>query len=358
MNPVRERKILVVDDEDLNRYLLINMLTKLGHAGTPAASAMEALQTLDTSFDLILSDVMMPQMDGFEMVRRIRATPELRDIPVIMVTALSDQDARLRAVEAGANDFIAKPVDFFELKVRTGSLLKQKDQQDEIKAYQKDLSEMVDIKTQELRRAMEDLDRAHQNTIHHLAAAAEFRDDNTAAHIRRMSSYSGLIAQKMGLPDQRVSLILTASPMHDVGKIGIPDNILLKNGKLNPREWEIMKTHTTIGGRILSGGASEYMIMGAEIALSHHEKWDGSGYPQGLRGRGIPLAGRICAVADVFDALTSKRPYKDAFSVEKSMNIMKEGRGTHFDPRVLDVFLANMDGILKIKARHQDESWG
>ena len=290
------------------------------------------------------------------MVRRIRAKPELQDIPVIMVTALSDKDARLRAVEAGANDFITKPVDIFELKVRTGSLLKQKDQQDEIKAYQEDLFEMVTIKTQELRRAMEDLDRAHQDTIRHLAAAAEFRDDNTAAHIRRMSNYSGLIARKMSLPDNRVSLILTASPMHDVGKIGIPDNILLKQGKLNSREWEIMKTHTSIGGRILRGGASEYMIMGAEIALSHHEKWDGSGYPQGLRGEEIPLAGRICAVADVFDALTSKRPYKDAFSVEKSMAIMKEGRETHFDPSVLDVFLANMDGALKIKAQHQDES--
>ncbi len=342
-------KILIVDDEPQNLLLLRAMLGKIGHEVWEAKNGLEALAFLDRSYDLVLSDVMMPEMDGFTLVRNIRRNPETHDIPVIMVTTLSEKAHRLQAVEAGANDFISKPVDRLELHVRTHSLLRQKAQQDEIKAFQADLEAMVEARTRELQQALRDLDKAHVETIHHLAAAAEYKDEDTADHIQRMSAYSAVIAQGLGLDRDEVELIRISSPMHDVGKIGIPDNILLKPGKLDPEEWEIIKTHTSIGGRILGAGASDYMNMGTIVALSHHEKWDGSGYPSGLSGEDIPLPGRICAVADVFDALVSKRPYKEAFPTEKALAIMRQGRGAHFDPQVLDVFLERIDQILAIK---------
>ena len=348
------RKILVVDDQRSNVKLLQKLLSQMEHEAIGAENAFVALDILDRSFDLVLADVMMPEMDGFTMVREIRNNPETQDIPIIMVTALSEKEDRLKAVEAGANDFISKPVDRSELQVRTNSLLRQKKQQDEIKAFQKDLHKMVETKTHELRQAFLQIERSHVESIQHLSAAAEYKDEETSAHIKRMSKLSALIAKRMSLSTNYVNLIATCSPMHDVGKIGIPDKILLKPGKLSAEEWEIMKTHTTIGENILSSGHSEYMELGTVIALTHHEKWDGSGYPQGLSGEDIPLAGRICAVADVFDALTSKRPYKEAFSIEKSIGIMQEVRGKHFDPDILDLFLQDMDEVLRIKEEFSD----
>ncbi|MFW5500571.1 MULTISPECIES: HD-GYP domain-containing protein [unclassified Maridesulfovibrio] len=343
------RKILVVDDEPHNIMLLEGILTKLGHDVVGAENAVVALEKLDRTYDLVLSDVMMPVMNGFEFVEKIRENSETQDIPVIMVTTLSQKGDRLKAVEVGANDFITKPIDILELKVRTESMLRQKAQQDEIKSFESDLNELVESRTLELREALSKLDEAHVETIHHLCAAAEYKDEETADHLVRMAEYSRILAEKIGLDAETVQLIHTSSPMHDIGKIGIPDSILLKPGKLTAEEWEVMKSHAVIGGNILSMGSSDYIGMGSVIALSHHEKWDGSGYPSGLSGEDIPLPGRICAVADVFDALTSKRPYKEPFSVEKSLEIMKEGRGTHFDPKLIDLFFENIEKILYIK---------
>jgi len=344
------RKILVVDDELNNILLLKGLLTHMGHEVIGAENAFAALNILDRSFDLVLSDVMMPQMNGFELVQKIRTNPEIQDIPIIMVTTLSEKSDRLKAVEAGANDFITKPVDLVELKIRTNSMLTLKDQQDEIKSFANELSQMVETRTLELRQALTELDQSNREAIQHLSAAAEFKDEDTATHILRMALYSSIIAERMGLEKKEVDLILTSAPMHDVGKIGVPDSILLKPGKLDADEWKAMKEHTTNGGKILGVGHSCYMNVGYTIALSHHERWDGTGYPYGLAGEDIPLLGRICAVADVFDALTSKRPYKDAFPVDKAVAIMREGRGKHFDPKVLDVFLDNIEEILKIQA--------
>ncbi|ACS81846.1 HD-GYP domain-containing protein [Maridesulfovibrio salexigens] len=343
------RKILVVDDEPHNIMLLEGILTKLGHEVVGAENAVVALEKLDRTYDLVLSDVMMPVMNGFEFVEKIRENTETQDIPVIMVTTLSQKGDRLKAVEIGANDFITKPIDIVELRVRTESMLRQKAQQDEIKSFESDLNELVESRTLELREALSKLDEAHVETIHHLCAAAEYKDEETADHLVRMAEYSRILAEKSGLDVDTVQLIHTSSPMHDIGKIGIPDSILLKPGKLTAEEWEVMKSHAVIGGNILSMGSSEYINMGSVIALSHHEKWDGSGYPSGLSGEDIPLPGRICAVADVFDALTSKRPYKEPFSVEKSLEIMKEGRGIHFDPKLIDLFFENIEQILYIK---------
>ncbi|WP_419781569.1 HD domain-containing phosphohydrolase [Maridesulfovibrio sp.] len=350
----RKRKILVVDDEPHNIVLLEGILSKLGHDVVGAENAVVALEVLDRSFDLVLSDVMMPVMNGFEFVTKIRENEETQDIPVIMVTTLSQRDDRLKAVEVGANDFITKPIDIVELKIRTNSMLKQKAQHDEIKSFQVDLHEMVENRTLELREALARLDEAHVETIHHLCAAAEYKDEETANHLVRMAEYSRILAENIGLDQKTVELIHTSAPMHDIGKIGIPDSILLKPGTLTAEEWDVMKSHAIIGGNILSMGSSDYINMGAVIALSHHEKWDGSGYPNGFSGDEIPLPGRICAVADVFDALTSKRPYKEPFSIEKSLEIMKEGRGNHFDPQLIDIFFDNIDEILEIQEKRGD----
>ncbi|WP_320006827.1 HD domain-containing phosphohydrolase [Maridesulfovibrio sp.] len=350
----RKRKILVVDDEPHNIVLLEGILSKFGHEVVGAENAVVALDVLDRSFDLVLSDVMMPVMNGFEFVTKIRKNEETQDIPVIMVTTLSQRDDRLKAVEVGANDFITKPIDIFELKIRTESMLKQKAQHDEIKLFQADLHEMVENRTLELRQALAKLDKAHVDTIQHLCAAAEYKDEETANHLVRMAEYSRIIAENIGLDKKTVHLIHTSAPMHDIGKIGIPDSILLKPGTLTAEEWEVMKRHATIGGNILSMGSSDYINMGSVIALSHHEKWDGSGYPNGFSGEEIPLPGRICAVADVFDALTSRRPYKEPFSIEKSLDIMKDGRGNHFDPQLIDIFFENIDEVVEIQKSRGD----
>ncbi len=354
------KRILIVDDEPANRDLLEALLTGMGHETESADDGYQALAQLRLGFDLILLDVIMPNMDGFEVARRIRGGTECPDIPICMVTTLSGKEERLRAVEAGANDFIAKPVDKTELKVRTESLLRTKEAQDALKRHQVELEETVARRTESLRRALQDMAEAQRRTqqaqletIERLALAAELKDEDTALHIKRMSHYCHLFARKLKLSPQECEILLHASPMHDVGKIGIPDAVLLKPGKLDAAEWQIMRTHTEIGARILGGSASELLQAGETVARSHHEKWDGSGYPSGLSGEAIPLWGRIAAVADVFDALTSRRPYKEPFPTEKALQIMREGRSTHFDPSVLDVFFDNLDDVLAING-----AWG
>lgn len=356
------KRILVVDDEELNRDLLTDMLESFGHESEIAIDGIETLSKVKLDIDLVLLDVMMPGMDGFEVVQRIREDSDVRDIPIVMVTALTAKEDRLRAVKVGANDFIAKSVDRNELRLRTASLLKMKEAQDENKIYQKGLEEKVEKRTKELRKSLEESVNAHReteaayvDTINRLSIAAEYKDEDTALHINRMSRYSALIAKSLHLPSTEVEIIQLASPMHDIGKIGTPDAVLLKPGKHTPVEWEIMKQHATIGGKILSGAASKLLQAGEIIAMSHHEKWDGSGYPNGLSGEDIHLSGRITAVADVFDALTSKRPYKEVFSNEKSLGIMKEGRGKHFEPRLVDLFLEHLNEVFAIQEKYRDE---
>lgn len=356
----RER-ILVVDDELINRKVLEGMLKSFGLDCVSAESGPAALALLDPSIDLVLLDIMMPGMDGFAVARAIRAIPAFADLPIVMVTALSAREDRLTAVQAGANDFVAKPIDSTELKVRMTSLLRMKRYHNKIKDYQLHLEQMVEEKTGALRFALADLEqarlatlRANMETIHKLSAAAEYKDEDTASHIIRMSRYCACIAKDCGLDEEQVDLILNSSPMHDIGKMGIPDAILLKPGKLTDEEWVIMRQHTLMGASILRGGTSKYLEAGAVIALSHHEKWDGSGYPQGLAGEDIPLFGRICAVADVFDALTTRRPYKQAFTNEVALEIMAKGRGQHFDPALYDVFINSLDKMFEIQSLHQD----
>ncbi|WP_415519492.1 MAG: HD domain-containing phosphohydrolase [Desulfovibrio aminophilus] len=357
----QRKKILVVDDEAVNRDVMSGLLRSFGHEPLVADSGLTALEMLREGVDIVLLDAMMPFMDGYELVRVIRADPRHADIPLVMVTALAAKEDRLRAVEAGCTDFISKPIDATELRIRMTSLLRLKSYLDEVKVYQARLEQMVDEQTRALRLAVENLNdtqqaavRAHRETLHKLAAAAEFKDQNTGQHIVRMSRYSALLASRLGLPPSEVEMVLHGSPMHDIGKIGVPDSVLLKPDKLNAGEWEAMKTHTVIGARILESASSQLLETGRIIAESHHEKWDGSGYPHGLSGEDIPLYGRICAVADVFDALTSRRPYKDAMTNAEALGIMNMGRGKHFDPVIYDLFIKNFDAIVTIQRRFQD----
>lgn len=357
----KPKRILIVDDDEASRDLLVAFVESLGHETETAVDGIEAIIKMKLGFDLVLMDIMMPGMDGYEATRQIRKYQEYSELPIIMTTALTSKDDRLRAVEAGANDYISKPVDKNELHVRMTSLLKMKEAQDAVKHYQAELEEKVEQRTMQLSEALNEsiesqreIKKAHIETIHRLVVAAEYKDEDTANHIKRMSHYSKILAGSLHLSPGEVETIHLASPMHDVGKMGTPDNILFKPGKHTPEEWEIMKQHTTFGGRILNGSSAKLLQAGEIIALSHHEKWDGSGYPKGISGEDIPLWGRITAVADVFDALTSKRPYKEAFSNEKSLQIMKEGHGKHFEPRLLDLFLENLDEVFDIQKKHKD----
>lgn len=332
------KTILVVDDDPINRRVLSRYLIGMGHNTVLAESGPEALSLLTPEVDLVLSDIIMPEMDGFELVRTIRAEPKWDDIPVVMVTTLGDRQARLEAVQAGAIDYISKPLDELELRIRVAATLRTKEKADEIRRFQGDLTEMVEDRTLALRTALLQLKEASLDVVHRLCAAAESKDTDTGTHLLRISNYCGGIAEKLGLCGEDADILRHASPMHDIGKIAVPDAVLMKPGPLDDVEWRLMREHPMHGARILANPTNRLLEAGEQIARTHHERFDGSGYPVGLSGTDIPLFGRICAVADVFDALTSKRPYKEAFSVETACGIMAAARGSHFDPQVLDAF--------------------
>lgn len=347
--------ILVVDDEKQNLKLIESILVPLKYRVILAADGEEALVKVRSEKpDLVLLDIMMPKMDGFEVARRLKQDETTMIIPVVMVTSLGELEDKVKAIEAGADEFLVKPVESVELKARIKSLLKVKAYNDSVRDSQRILEIQVNEKTSELRNAYEKVKAVTYETINKLSRAAEYLDDSTSSHLQRISRYAEVVARELELGPDIVESILYASPMHDVGKIGIPDRILMKPGKLTASEWEIMKTHSEIGAKILEGSDQPLIQTAEKIALTHHEKWDGSGYPHGLKGEEIPVAGRITAIADVFDALTSKRPYKEAFSLQKSLSIIKESRGTHFDPAIVDAFLAVEQEIVKIMEQFRE----
>jgi putative two-component system response regulator len=356
------KRVLVVDDDDEIRKITKHLVEDLGHEVETARDGLEGLAKLRLGIDLVLLDVVMPGLDGFEVCRRIRQSPAGKAIPVIIVTTLETKEHRLLAVEAGASDFIAKPIEATELRVRSASLLKMKEAQDEVKRYQVHLEDMCDARTESLRKALEQMADAQRlaytaqlETVERLAMLAEYKDKVTGRHIVRMSEYCAVIARGLGLPAEEVELVLHASRMHDVGKIAMPEAILRKPSSLDSEEWTVMRRHSEIGGAILDNSTSQILQAGRIIALNHHERWDGNGYPKGLSGSDIPLWGRICAVADVFDAVTSERPYKPAFPNEEALELLRAGRGKHFDPRVVDVFFASLDEILEIQEKFKDD---
>lgn len=359
--PTRAKRILIIDDDDVTRAVTYALVQGLGHEAETASDGLEGLAKVRLGIDLVLLDVVMPGLDGFEVCRRIRADSVAHDVPVVMLTSMASLDDRLNAVEAGANDFIAKPVDDTELRIRTASLLKLKDMQDALRNYQSHLEELVRQRTASLRAALEQMAEAqrvaylaHLDTVERLAIVAEYKDRITARHIERMSHYCAVIARGLKLPPGEVELIQHASRMHDLGKIAVPDVILGKPTALEANEWHVMRQHATIGGSILANSTSELLQAGRVIALSHHERWDGAGYPDGLKGEAIPLWGRICAVADTFDAVTSERSYKPAYSNDIAIRILRDGRGSQFDPKIVDVFLENLDEVMAIQQKYAD----
>jgi len=353
---VRTRpRILVVDDEDRVRRSMDALLTPAGYEVLLARDGQEALEKArETLPDVILLDILMPKADGFEVARQLKAYEDTRMIPIVMVTALDAPEDRVKALEAGTDDFLTKPIDKTELKARVHSLVKVKAYNDHMRDYQRELEAEVAEKTAQLREALENAKGASLETIYRLSRAAESKDRDTGAHIQRMSLYASTIAREMGLSEQAAEDILYGSAMHDVGKIGTPDYILQKPDSLAREEWDVMKQHTVIGAQILEDSNAEFIKTGETIALSHHEKWDGSGYCRGLKGDEIPLAGRIAAIADVFDALTSSRPYrKEPFPLEEALAMIEEEKQRHFDPEVASAFFSAIDKILAIRDNHK-----
>lgn len=321
-------RLLLVDDEPANLHVLREIL----QADYRLQFARDGRRALDLVAaerpDLILLDVMMPGLTGFEMCEALQAAPLTASIPVIFVTALGDAVEEAHGFDVGGVDYITKPVSPPVVRARIRNHLR-----------------LVRV---------EELVETRLRIVQCLGVAAEYKDDETGQHVLRMSHYSRVLALAAGLGERLAEDILNASPMHDVGKIGIPDAILRKPGKLDAEEWKVMASHVEIGGRIIGEHETGLLAMARRIALSHHEKWDGSGYPRGLSGEDIPIEARIVAVADVFDALTSERPYKHAWPVDEAVELLQRERGRHFDPVLIDLFIEHLPEILEIRGRWTD----
>ncbi|MDC9501317.1 MULTISPECIES: two-component system response regulator [unclassified Pseudoalteromonas] len=322
-------RILIVDDEPANLKVMREVLgnqyrMSFAKSGAAALALLEKEQP-----KLILLDIMMPDMNGFEVCEILKSTPALSHIPIIFVTALGDESDEFKGFELGAVDYITKPISPAIVRAR--------------------------VKTHLSLVQAEQLKQAHVDLVHRLGRAAEYKDTDTGEHIARMSQYSKLLALEFGMGEQQAELLRQAAPMHDVGKIGIPDAILLKPGRLTPDEFDHMKQHATIGAQILANSSSPLLQLAHKLAIEHHEKWDGSGYPYGLKGEQISVEGRIVAIADVFDALTSKRPYKEAWGVEEALEHMQAQAGKHFDPHLINLFVNKLDAIIAIKNTYQEQ---
>ncbi len=342
--------VLIVDDTEINLILFGALVKKLDNCQAHTFSV--AAQGLDwarqNAPDLLIVDYMMPEIDGLEFIAQFREIAGCEAVPVVMITANDQKQLRYRALDLGATDFLTKPVDKVEFLARTKNMLTVSD-------ARKALLDRAAWLDAEVRKATAEIVARERETVIRLCKAAEYRDPETGAHILRMAHFSRLIAQKMGLSIAEQDLLLEAAPMHDLGKVGIADAILLKPGRLTEPEFAIMKQHAMFGYELLKGSSSKVLQAGADIAKGHHEKFDGSGYPDGLKGMEIPLFSRIVAVADVFDALTSERPYKKAWELEAAVDFLVAGSGTHFDPVCVRAFLDSWESVMEIRQRYQED---
>lgn len=334
--------ILIVDDTLLNISVLVGLL-KDSYRTIVAKDGEQALSRIYSGAlpDLILLDIMMPGIDGYEVCRRLKADARTRHIPIIFVSAMSDVGDEAKGLELGAVDYITKPISPPIVLARVKTHLALFNQQ-------RSLESQVEARTQELERSRKEL-------IRRLGLAAEYKDNETGLHVQRMAEYARLVALEMGFSPSNADTLAAAAPMHDIGKLGIPDSILCKPGKLTNEEFEIIKSHPVIGAQILDNPDSELLAMAREVALYHHEKWDGSGYPEGLSGEDIPITARIASIADVYDALVSTRPYKRPWTTEQALALFEEQKGRHFDPNVVDAFKRVLPKIMDVQKRLADE---
>lgn len=347
--------VLLCDDEEMNRKIASKILFKEGMHVIEAHNGQEALDILATTkIDVILMDLMMPTMDGYEATQFIKKSEEYSNIPLIVISAISDKQAIMKALEFGADDYITKPFDLTEFRLRIKNAVKIGMFQNMLKDKKVLLEAEVNERTKELQKVVQELQDSEKDIISILGKTAEYRDNETSMHTLRVGEMSALIAKKFNYSKKKVELMRLAAPMHDIGKVGIADKILLKPGKLNDDEFCIMKEHAFIGYSILSKKKTPLLSLAAEIAYTHHEKYDGSGYPRGLIAEEIPLSGAIVAVVDVFDALLSDRPYKQAFTLENTIESIKSGSATHFNPKVVSTFINSLDEILEIRDRLKD----
>ncbi|HIJ59553.1 MAG TPA: response regulator [Nitrospirae bacterium] len=345
------RKVCVVDDVPTNIELVEAVFkTNKNIVISKANNGKQLVELLEKEGlpDLLILDLMMPVMDGFETLKNIKNIRERNYFPIIVLSALTDKQSIIQALSLGADDYITKPFFVEELKARVNNMLKLKER-DEF------LSATLDVMESNLFEKLKMLEQSQLEVIIRLGKAAEFRDDETGKHIERIAEYVHVLSDTLGLHKDYINMMKYAAPMHDVGKIGIPDNILLKPGRLDENEFKIIQLHTIIGGRILGGTTLPIMELATEIALSHHEKWDGSGYPLKLSKMNIPQSGRIVAIIDVFDALTSHRIYKPAWSIDKACDFIKEQREKMFDPDIVDAFFECIDKIINIKISKTDD---
>jgi putative two-component system response regulator len=343
-------RIVIVDNDKAQLGVLKKLVSKAPGCQPQAFSdAMEALTWCrENEPDVVIVDYALEGMNGLQFLRAFRAMYSRDAVPMLIMTAAGDSQVRFEALKDGANDYLTKPFDNLEFSVRTRNQLTARQ-------YHRTMLERNAWLEQEVAKATREIHERERETLSRVSMAAEFRDPETGAHIQRMAQYSRLIAKSLGLPSIEQALIADAAPLHDVGKIGIPDAILLKPGKLTAQEFEVMKQHASFGHELLSGSASPVVQTGAVIALTHHEKFDGSGYPGGLAGQDIPLHGRIVAVADVFDALTSERPYKKAWTLDRAVTHLREGARTHFDPHCVAAFLDSWRNVLEIREEFSDQ---
>ena len=341
--------ILIVDDQMTNILLLESILQNAGYTNIHSTQDPTEVVTFVKKLnpDLICLDIRMPQMNGFQIMGQLKIIQKDTYLPILVLTSEEDRETRLRALDSGAKDFLHKPFDKMEVIMRIRNLLETSLLNRALSLQKETLEETVRVRTQQLKETQLEI-------VHRLAQAAEHRDNETGSHIVRMSHYAVVLGRAAGMNEEECDILLHATPMHDVGKLGIPDRILLKPGKLDADEWEIMKQHTVIGAQLLSNSQSPVLQMGEAIALTHHERWDGSGYPNRLAGEDIPLAGRICAIADVFDALSSKRCYKEPWPLENVLQELRLLSGIQFDPRLIEMFDELLPIILDIQGTYTD----
>ena len=333
--------VLVVDDTPENIDLLVEILRQ-DYKVKAARNGEQGLKIarLANAPDLILLDIMMPDIDGFEVCKRLKEDPTTSDIPIIFVTAKITTEDEIQGFGLGAVDYITKPISPPVVLARVKTHIALHDQNREL--------------GRQVREQTHTINETRLKIIQRLGRAAEYKDDNTGMHVIRMSHYARVLGLAAGMNEAMADMLLNASPMHDIGKIGIPDRILQKSDKLDEEEWEIMQTHTDMGTKIIGDDGSELLKMARQVAATHHEFWDGSGYPQGLKGEEIPMVGRIVAIADVFDALTSKRPYKEAWTVEDSIAHLEDQAGRQFDPKLVPLFVENLEQIRQLMEQFTD----